>query len=307
MNEQFSRPKGFGEILDHTFRLSKNRFKDFFLIYLILVGPVYLLQGLIQLAAGTSFFRAAGNSGNWIEDIINSFNTETVAVSEPINMAAEIGIALIGLIAIILLPVAEAAILFALNHIRKNEEYTVKKVIKQAFSRFWPIIGSSILFGLIVFGLIVVPMIIIGIGGGVFGVFMEPSVGIIFAIIAFLAVAVGIAYLLTRWSFYFGAVVLENDAPGISRSWTLTKKRTWVLMGLYIIFSLIVGIVSIAFELSFGALLGNSVVYGMIINLVSLFTGMVFAVGYGVMFLDLKTRHDGDDLNEMIDDYNAVQ
>lgn len=57
MDPQFNKPKGFGEILDHTFRLSKKRFKDFFLIFLILVGPVYLLDALLQLLGGTNFFR----------------------------------------------------------------------------------------------------------------------------------------------------------------------------------------------------------------------------------------------------------
>ena len=38
MDERFSRPKGFGQILDHTFSLSKRaNFKDLFLIFLIFI------------------------------------------------------------------------------------------------------------------------------------------------------------------------------------------------------------------------------------------------------------------------------
>ncbi|MGF3104291.1 hypothetical protein [Rossellomorea sp. DUT-2] len=309
MNTKFSKPKGFGEILDHTFRLSKNRFKDFFLIFLILLGPVYLLQALIELAAGVSFFRTVGTGETWFDGIVNSFSGEFTDEGGPeVNLAAELGTGLIGLISIILAPIAQAAILFALNHMRKNEEFTVKLVIKQAFSRFWPIIGSSLLFGVIVFGIVFVPIFIFGFAGVFGAALLEPGVGIVVAgVVLLLAFGVAVAYFLTRWSFYFGATAIEKDAPGLGRSWRLTKKRGWILLGLFIVFGLIVGIVSSAFELTFGLVLGNSVLYGMIVNVVSLFTSMLFAVGFGVMFLDLKTRHDADDLNEMIDDYNAIQ
>jgi hypothetical protein len=309
VNAKFSKPKGFGEILDHTFRLSKNRFKDFFLIFLILLGPVYLLQALIELAAGVSFFRTVGTGETWFDGIVNSFSGEFTDEGGPeVNLAAELGTGLIGLISIILAPIAQAAILFALNHMRKNEEFTVKLVIKEAFSRFWPIIGSSLLFGVIVFGIVFVPIFTIGFAGVFGAALLEPGVGIVVAgVVLLLAFAVAVAYFLTRWSFYFGAAAIENDAPGLGRSWRLTKKRGWILLLLFIVFGLIVGIVSSAFELTFGLVLGNSVLYGMIVNVVSLFTSMLFAVGFGVMFLDLKTRHDADDLNEMIDDYNAIQ
>ncbi|NMH70845.1 EscU/YscU/HrcU family type III secretion system export apparatus switch protein [Bacillus sp. RO3] len=309
MNVQFSKPKGFGEILDHTFRLSKNRFKDFFLIFLILLGPVYVLQALIELAAGVSFFRTFGTGETWLERVISSFSGEfSVEDGSEMNIAAELGTGLVGLISMILAPIAQAAILFALLHMRKNEEFTVKLVIKEAFSRFWPIIGSSLLFGLIVFGIVFVPIFIFGMLGIFGAAFLEPGIGVIVAgIVLILAFAVAVAYLLIRWSFYFGAAAVENNAPGLGRSWRLTKKRGWIILGLFIVLGLIIGIISAAFEFTFGLMLGNSVLYGMIVNVVTLFTSMLFAVAFGVIFFDLKTRHDAEDLNEMIDDYNTIQ
>jgi hypothetical protein len=43
-----------------------------------------------------------------------------------------------------------------------------------------------------------------------------------------------------------------------------------------------------------------------IVNIVTLLTSLFFYVGYGVIYLDLKTRHDADDLKEMIDDYDIT-
>ncbi|MBO1513145.1 hypothetical protein [Metabacillus bambusae] len=303
MNTQFNKPKGFGEILDHTFRLSKNRFSDFFMILLLLIGPIYVLEAIILMVAGTSFFREGGTGSVWYERMISRLD-ETAYTSSS-SLGADIGFIVIALVGFILFPVAQAAILFAVNHIRKNEEYTVGSVIKKAFTRFWPILGSSILFGLIVFGLVIVPIIVVSLAGFI-GATTNPVVGILLAILLFLGFAVGVAYLLTRWSFYFCSVVLQEGTPGFSRSWRLTSKRTWVLLGLYIIFSLIISSISAAVELSFGAFLGYSVLLTMIVNVVSLFTTMIFSVGYAVMYFDLKIRHDADDLKEMIEDYKEI-
>ncbi len=301
MDEKFNRPKGFGQILDHTFSLSKKHFKDFFLILLIFFGPIYLLQALIQLASGVSFFREVGAGETWFEQVIMSFDD-----TEAVNLGADLGVALTGLILIFLAPVATAAVMFAIDHLRKGEEYTVGSVIKQAFSRYWPMLGSTILFGLIGFGLLVVPMIIVTIAG-VIGAMVLPVVGVILAILLFVGFSVGAFLLLTRWSFYFGSVVFREETPGLSRSWKLTKGRTWVLFGLFIIFSLIITMISATLELTFGIFLGNSVLLTLIINVVGIITTLIFTVGYAVMYFDLKIRHDADDLKEMIGEYHTPQ
>nr|WP_263432846.1 hypothetical protein [Metabacillus rhizolycopersici] len=300
VNVQFNKPKGFGEILDYTFRLSKNRFSDFFLIFLFLIGPLYLLEAIILLISGTSFFRETGTGGVWYEEIISRL--ETTAYTGSSNIGIDIGYIIIIFASLVLLPVAQAAILLAVNHIRNNEEYTIGSVIKKAFTRFWPLFGSTILFCLIVFGIILIPAII-GFLVGIIGFESNPILSILLGVILFLGFAVGFVYLMTRWSFYFGSVTLKEGTPGFLRSWRLTRKRTWVIIGLYIIFTLIISSISGAIELSFTMFLGSSVLVTMIVNLVTLLTTMIFSVGYAVMYFDLKIRHDADDLKDMIEDY----
>lgn len=304
MDKKFTTPKGFGEILDHTFHLTKNRFKDFFMILLIFMGPVYLLQAILQLMSGTSFFREVGSGGAWFEQILTSF--EESGTFDSSRLGADIGLIIVGLISAILAPVAEAAILFTINHVRKNETYTVGSVIKQAFSRFWPMIGSSILFFLITIGIIIIPIAIVGVTGGAVGTMVDPILGIILGVVLFLGFAVGIGLLLTRWSFYFGSVVLDKDSPGLGRSWRLSRKRTWVLMGLYIVFYFIISSITFGVQMTFGMVLGNSVLLTLISNLVTLITTMIFSVGYGVMYLDLKTRHDADDIKDLLEEYKTI-
>jgi hypothetical protein len=313
MNSELNKPKGFGQILDQTFRLSKNKFLDFFLIFLILLGPIYLLQALFELVAGTNFFRETGAGDNWFEQFINSF--EGTAETEPVttgSLGAGIASFLLGIVSTVFSLVASAAVLFAVNHIRKNEEFTVGQIIKQAFSRFWPLVGSSIVFGLILFGIIVVPLFIFGISGvfvaGFSGIFTGESlagsiVTILFMLLALLAAAVGIGYLVTRWSFYIGVVAIDKEAPGIGTSWNLTKGRGWLAFGVYLVLLILTGVITTAFEFVLGAALGYSVLFTLILNLVTMVTTVITSVGFAVMFFDLKARNDAEDLQEMIEEY----
>jgi hypothetical protein len=304
MNEQLNRPKGFGQILDVTFRLSRTRFKDFFLILLILLGPVYLIKALVQLATGTSFFREVGEGSGWLEQMVAGLEASDPAFSS--NLAADIGVMLVGLISLFLYPVAQAAILYGVDYVRKNEDFTFGTLIKKGFSRFWAIIGSSILYGIIIFGLIFGAILCVVLLSFVtFGI--DPVIGVILTILLSIGAALFVGYFSTRWSFYFGSVVIDRNAPGLGRSWKLSQGRTWVSMGLYLIFFLIISSITFAIELSFTLLLGGSVLLGLIVSLATLFTTLIMSVGYAVMFLDLKSRHDTDDLKDLIDDYHVGQ
>lgn len=301
METKFSKPKRFGQILDHTFSLSKQHFSQFILILLLFLGPVYLIQALIQMFSGVSFFREMGAGEGWLESVLLNFDEP-----EMVDMSGDIGVGLVGLLSIFIIPVAIAAIIIAIDQIRKGEEYTVASVIKQAFSRYWPLLGSTVLFGIMTIGLMLVPIFIVTIVGLIAGM-VNPVLGFLLAAPLLIIFFVVIGYLFTRWSFYFASVVFNEGTPGIGRSWRLSKGRGWALFGLYIVFSLIMTIITAAIEFTFGLALGNSVLLMLIINLASLFTTMIFTVGYAVMYFDLKVRHDADDLKEMIDDYQTTQ
>lgn len=302
MNEQYSKPKGFGEILDHTFRLCKNRFADFFMIALIILGPIYLLEAIILLFSGNSLIRESGAGENWFEQVTNSFVEDQDP--ESLDWGAGIADLLVAVLMMLVYPIAMAAALFAVNHLRKGEDFTAGNVIKQAFSKFWPILGSSILLEMIIFGMVFVPFIAIVIIG-VIATMIQPIFAILLIIVMVLGIGVGVMLLLSRWGFYLGPVVMEGIVPGIGKSWRITKRRTWKLFGLFIVLVLITNIISYVIGILFGILLGNSVLFTIIASVVSLFTSMIFMVGYAVIYFDLVTRHDASDLKEMIADYDS--
>lgn len=300
MNNQLNKPKGFGEILDQTFRISKYRFKDFFMILLILVGPVYILQAIIDLATGKNFLRQESTGGTWYENMLNNFELAEVSST---NLAADIGFAIVSLLVLFTYPVAQAAILIGVNHIKQNREFTIGSLIKQAMGRFFPMIGSTIVYILIAIG-IFFGLIFISVFASMIFIMLDFVIGLILSIVLGIFLFLVGAFLLTRWSFYFGSVVMDKNSPGLTRSWRLSKGRTFRLIGLYLIFIFITFSIAVSLQFSFQAILGDSVLLGLIVSFTTLLTTLIMAVGYAVMYLDLKVRHDADDLRDLIDDYH---
>jgi len=293
MNEQFSKAKQFSEILDHTFQLCKNYFSKFFLVYLILIGPIYLIEALFLLGSGVGFLRHVGNDMYWIDQFFDGYDVTNVFFLN----------SFIGLATLFLTPIAVASILIALHKIKNKEEFTVGSAIKQAFSRFFPILGSNLILGLIVVGLFVGFVTALVVFGTIGGIFDHPLSAVLYTIVLIIGFFLGFALLFTRWGFYLATVVFKEGFPGLAQSWRLTKKNTWRVFGLFIVIFLITGIVGVAVEGVVEIILGNSVLYVIIVNLVNILISMINAVAYAVIYFDLKLRQDGDDLREMIDEY----
>ncbi|MDY0408895.1 hypothetical protein ACFFIS_04065 [Virgibacillus soli] len=296
LDPRFGSPKTFGQILDHTFSLSKAKFKDFFLMMLIFLGPVYLLQAIIEMAMGVQFVREFSSMGGLFESFL--YDYEDTAFT-----ATDIATVIASMMSIFTAPLAFASILIAINHMRVGEEYQLSAVVKQAISRYGGLLGSTILFLIMVMTILFTTVFIVSI----FTVTLSLAnliTGILIGILLFIGLFIGAGLLFTRWGFYFSTVVFREGMPGFTRSWRLTKGRTWTLFGIYFVFMIIISTINFALGSTFGVLLGNSVLYSMIQNVVYLVTLTLFTVGYAVMFFDLKIRHDADDLKEMIDQYD---
>lgn len=71
MESKIDTPKGFGQILDLTFSISRKKFSEFILIMLIFLGPIFVLQAVLELASGVGFFgrfkrKVLGMTAPWI-------------------------------------------------------------------------------------------------------------------------------------------------------------------------------------------------------------------------------------------------
>lgn len=296
MEKVFTRPMQFGEILDLTFRIIKDHFTKLFLLLLAINSPVIIIQVLVQIVAGRGLIRDLAPGENFIEQFINTY-----AVNDELFNTTELsGNLIVTFVSLLVYPIATAAVFLIVKKIKDQQDYELKAVVGDSFSRFWPLLGSSILFGIITFFVVVIPMAIIaaliglsfGMGGILAGILL---------IFVLLAALLGSLLLVSRWSFYF-PITLFDEAPGISDSFRLTRGRTWITFGLYITLFLITMFIGSAVEF-LSLFLGMSVLYTTILNVVSVFTSMIFTVGIAVIYFDLEVRQTGSDLKEMIDSY----
>lgn len=296
LDNLFERPKRFSEILDLTFQLSRKHFASFMKILLIIIGPFILIEAAISLFSGVNFFRGIGEGVTFLERFVN-----TITEEEFLLQGNELWNTIFLFITVLFYPFAMAAILYAVNNIRKGETYSIGDVIKRAFSRFFPLLGSNILFFLILLGMLVFLIFVLFMIFSVIFTVLSEFVGFWLTFILIIAFYFIIAFFVTRLSFYLGVVVIDDIKPGFGRSWRLTKQRWLPLLGIYFVLSIITSIINSMAQLTFVAFLGYSVLYLLLENLIILFTWMIISVAYAVVFFDLKVRHDGDDLIEMID------
>ncbi len=173
-------PMGFTDILDTIFSLYRNHFRLIFgicIVYFVLMLGINLFTGI-----STFFF---SNSGLW-----------GMAIGIPV-ITSWITI-LIGLFFI-------GALLFAGAQSYLGRQITAGTAFRQITRRFWPYLGSNLLYVLIV-GLLVITII-----------------GIPFAI-----------YFATRWGFYAQAVLIEETSAtnALRRSRELVKGTWWRVFGI---------------------------------------------------------------------------
>lgn len=147
------RPMGIGDILDAIFRLYKTYFVPFVIIALVAYVPFALYTLVIGLMTGTPspvVTPAYGPEG-------------TVAVAPAATgtlIASFIGLLLF---VIIVLPLAQAALIYAISRGLLGEEVSAVAAFSQAKSRLLPLLGTQFLVGIIVMVgilLLIVPGII---------------------------------------------------------------------------------------------------------------------------------------------------
>lgn len=304
MDKWVEKRRDFGEILDLTFLVLRKQFSKMLLIMLILTGPILLVQAIAMYSGGIPIIPGTAGDYSTLENFLSALESTGIEQALFTVGGIELAILIITLILliIVLLPVALAAIIILTERVKNGESVEIAPIIKQAFSRFWALLGGSIVYFLILFGLIFVPsmgvpfLFILGVPD------ISPII-IVALIVAGFAYLFGAIYLLTRWSFYFTAIVFEKVSPGLRKSWKLTKGQFWRLVGLYIVLNIIVSIITYALQFASNIFLTGSILGYLIYTLVTALSYLIMNVAYAVVYFDLRVRNEGADLEEMLESY----
>lgn len=313
---EFERPLSFGEILDVTFRIIKENFLRLFLIMLIFMGPILILELVTYLIGGVALL-SDPHRNMGITSILGSFAQPKMQGASPnYGTTPQVVLLIISslLSCLISIPIGYTSLIIATEQIWKKQTVNILTIIKRAFSRYWALLGGSLLFGLIMssiyVGTVLIFVLYLAFSGG-FGMFKGLAVGnmtglgiqISVSIALTLSAFLGFIYLMTRWSFFFAAIVFEKVSPGLGKSWRLTRGCFWRLVGLNIVLTIIIVIIYLVLYLVVGFTLGNSVLALLLKSLVSIFVSITPIIAYAVIYLDLRVRNEAVDLKAILETY----
>lgn len=305
-HHRFEKPLSFGEILDVTFLIIKENFSRLFLTLLIFMGPLELLQIVAKALGGASLLREP-YGGQGMSSFLDS-------LQQTGTQGGMFDIIYFFLGVFIAAPITYASLIIATDHIRKKEPVNIFSIIKRAFSRYWALLGGGIVYGLIMFALIIGIAVIIIAYLGIFGdagVFSRLTAGspadfgshLVVIIILSLSTFCAFIYFMTRWSFFFAAIIFEKVSPGLGKSWRLTRGNFWRIVGLYIVLSILMVIITAVCQIAVYFFLGNSVLASLLISLVTISISMVSYIAYAVIYFDLRVRNEAMDLKGMLATY----
>lgn len=289
------RPLTFGEILDMTFRIYKNRFASILVITLLLCGPFYFLN---EFSSWLFRFRSMEMVTEW--DVIA-------------GMAMLIlFFIVITLIGIILLPLWLAAVTgISAGAFLRNESFTWIEGLRLAGKHG----AKSILTCLLLFA--------IGAGGALIffiplflSIFFLEAAGTADWVLGMLAIFPSLIFTLfalyvsIRLSLIFPVMIEEGIAyfKGLKRSWALTKSSFWRTFGLMFILIVLEGfITSIPSSINQALWVDptfQSMGIAIIITLTTTFflclTAPLKVIALVLVYADRRARREGFDLEQRV-------
>lgn len=188
----------------------------------------------------------------------------------------------------------------------------VRAIIKRIIYAFWPMAGSTFLFGLIMIGFIWEwPLLSLSL-------LLSLQLGKLLKLVWrvwWRSASVNHCVLCYSWGgsavhiclFYDSLELLltlcssGEESIGIGRSWGLSRKSFWRLFGMYVVLTLILYLFLAVVQIVIAAVLGVGLGAQLLQSLVSILVMSLWFLPYVVSFFDLRVRNEGLGLQSLID------
>ena len=304
------RPLGVGEILDGAISYIRRDPKTVLGVSALVASATALLQ-----------LGAYSSMGRWFDTIINdpAFSGSGTASSQDAarvlgGLGAVVGVfAIVGVITFLLSVLATGMLTTAMGRAVLGKPVSTSEVWERARQRFWPLLGLTLLVGLIVGTALVVGLLLaFGIGflveQGVSGL------GILLGVLIGIAAVLVPVWLSIKLLLAPVALVLEGVGvvASLRRSFRLTDGAWWRTFGIYLLATVLAGIVAQVITVPFTLIAGiGSAAAGSSANpfslgqsLVSAFATLVsqtvvipFSAGIvALLYIDRRIRREALDI-----------
>lgn len=319
MNQTPLAPMGVGKLLDRSFSVYRQHFAAFFLLALIWFGPFLLVQQflMVDFSSMPLLMQDTDGSDFW-ESLGNRFMGQEELMRDNIALLVTYIVLIVPLMMFVAYPQMIAVATLLTEAAIKGEKLRLKDALKQALGRFWPLVGSTVVYGLVVMGVMIgfvlVCMLLFFLltlaFGGSFEAFMglgsdvNPVLLVLLFIAGYIVFIIGSmlvpGFFLLRWSFYLPLVLFEHSGVGLSRSWRLTKGNFWRLLAIFFVLSVLYSIFSGGVQALTTGTMGMSVIGQLILILLSCLLMPWMSIVYALTYFDLVVRKEGTDLQVML-------
>ncbi|WP_126622191.1 glycerophosphoryl diester phosphodiesterase membrane domain-containing protein [Actinomyces bovis] len=307
------RPLTFGEILEGSFQALRVNPKAMFVPALLVMAAIGVLAAAVNALVLRNFDLTA---------MFDPSRAETIKPEDSLmsSLAMQSGSLLTAFLNLFATAILSGLLIVAVSRSVLGRVADLGETWQRTKRRIWALIGQTLLIQLIVIATVLVcallAVAILTAGAGATSGFDNPSVATIIAIglsIMVLVVAVIAAALFfqTRLLVAPAALILEDVGviDSIKRSWQLTKGSFWRVLGMNLVISILVSIVSGTLGGIFGMAGGLSIVlspkaFALFLSLTtfltSVVTGLVLpfqAAANALIYIDLRMRKEGLDVD----------
>jgi hypothetical protein len=289
-------PQSFGQLLDKIFQVMRGNFGVLLILMLLFLGPSLVL-GVFLPQPNTPMpeWSSLGDPAYWEQWAmeVQQGQFDQANLSNGVLSLMTLGLSAIGYI------LALAAVIFLVDANRKEQTPEVAAIVKRSFKKFFPMLGSFLCLYLLLFGGTMVAFLVLGFVVAILAI-STGSVAVIMIILLLVALPVFIimCYFGIRLNFAPAATAMADVCPGISHSWKLTRKNVLRCLGVFLVVSLITGVLGGVLQMLLGYLgVAGAILYipfGLIFSAVSF-------VAIAVLFFDLEVRNNAEGLRDMVD------
>ncbi|MED1643421.1 ABC transporter ATP-binding protein [Brevibacillus agri] len=319
MNQMPMTPMGVGKLLDKSFNVYRQHFGAYFFLALIWFGPFLLLQQLLLVDLSSVPLLMQDTEGlEFWESMGEKFGGQEEMVTQNVGLLLLYVFLVAPLTMVVAYPQLIAGATLLTKSVWEQQTVDLKAALKGALGRFWPLVGSTLVYGLLIlavtFGFALVFLFIgflfvMATGNSIDTFFdsgseFNPFLFIIVFLFGYILFLIGMllvpGYFLLRWSFYLPLVLFEKGGVGIGKSWHLTKGNFWRLFAIFIVLSLLYSIFSGGIQVAIMGILGTSIISQIIMVVLSCLLMPWIAIVYALAYFDLRVRKDGTDLQELM-------